>query len=74
MGEILRQLRYKAEQVVEVGRFYASSKTCSDCGYINTELALSDRTWICVGCGVIHDRDWNASKNIFQEGLRLVTA
>jgi transposase len=70
MGEVLRRLKYKAERLVEVSRWYASSKTCSDCGHINHELALSDRQWTCAGCGVLHGRDWNASKNILQEGLR----
>ena len=76
MGEVLRQLAYKAEmfgsQIVQVGRFYASSKTCNDCGYVNNELTLSDRTWTCQGCGVINQRDWNAAKNIEQEALRLI--
>ena len=74
MGEVLRQLAYKAQRVVKVGRFYASSKTCSDCGHVNQNLKLSDRRWVCVGCGVLHERDWNASKNILQEGLRLAAA
>jgi putative transposase len=43
MGEVLRQLAYKAQQFVAVGRFFASSKTCSDCGRQNLELTLSDR-------------------------------
>ncbi len=64
LGEFIRQIEYKSEafggHTVKVGRFYASSKTCNDCGYINKALALSDRTWLCQGCGVIHDRDWNA--------------
>lgn len=37
----------------KVGRFFASSKTCSDCGYINGQLTLADRKWACVRCGVI---------------------
>jgi putative transposase len=74
MGEVLRQLTYKAQRMVKVGRFYASSKTCSDCGCVNQELKLSDRQWVCAGCGVLHERDWNASKNILQEGLRLAAA
>ena len=76
MGEVLRQLTYKAEtfgsRIVKVGRFYASSKTCNDCGHINKELTLSDRTWTCQGCGTIQHRDWNAAKNIEQEALRLI--
>jgi putative transposase len=74
LGEVLRQLAYKAQRLVKVGRFYASSKTCSDCGHVNRELKLSDRKWVCASCGVLHERDWNASKNILHEGLRLTTA
>ncbi|MBV7337023.1 transposase [Chloroflexi bacterium TSY] len=78
MGEITRQLLYKSEwfggTVQQIGRFYASSKTCNACSHINQDLTLSDRQWTCTGCGVIHDRDWNAAKNIEQEALRLVYA
>lgn len=76
-GEFIRQIIYKSERfgsvVVKVGRFFASSKTCSDCGHVNRELQLSDRRWICSSCGVLHDRDWNASKNIEIEALRLAS-
>lgn len=75
LGEIGRQLQYKKAwfggTLQKVGRFYASSKTCNDCGYINKALVLSDRKWTCLGCGVINQRDWNAAKNIEQEALRL---
>lgn len=67
MGEVLRQLTYKAQRLVKVGRFYASSKTCSDCGHVSQSLTLSERRWVCTGCGVLHERDWNASKNILQK-------
>lgn len=70
MGETLRQLGYKSQQLIKVGRFYASSKICSECGHVNHNLTLSDRQWACIGCGALHDRDWNAAKNILQEGLR----
>lgn len=74
-GEIRRQLEYKTRwfggRAVRVGRFFASSKTCSECGQVNHDLALSDRQWICQDCDVIHDRDWDASKNIEVEALRL---
>jgi len=46
-------------------------KTCGDCGWINQELKLSDREWTCNSCGVIHDRDVNASRNILKEGLKI---
>lgn len=47
-----------------VDRFYPSSKTCHECGSINKGLKLSDREWVCEECGVIHDRDLNASLNL----------
>lgn len=58
--------------VYEVDRFFASSKLCSSCGEKHTALSLKDREWTCLGCGTIHDRDWNASINILQEGQRIV--
>ncbi len=78
-GEIKRQLRYKAEwygkQVVEAGRFYPSSQTCSCCGHREpTVKDLSVRRWVCPQCGAEHDRDVNAAKNILNEGLRLLSA
>lgn len=70
-------LRYKAEwygrELVEVDRFYASSRLCSACGWKNENLSLRDRSWICGGCGEEHDRDRNAAMNINREGLRLLS-
>ena len=45
-------------------RFYASSKTCCQCGSIKKDLKLSDRTYICSECGAVIDRDLNASINL----------
>lgn len=45
-------------------RFFPSSKLCSACGQVNHSLKLSDREWICLGCGTVHDRDHNAATNI----------
>jgi len=68
-------LRYKAEwyerEVIEVSRWFPSSKLCGACGYKNDELTLKDRTWVCPECGVIHDRDLNAAMNIRDEGIRI---
>ena len=60
--------------IVEVGRYYPSSKICSHCGHIHEGLGLKDRQWICPSCGIQHDRDVNASVNIHHEGLRLFVA
>ena len=68
-------LKYKAiwhnRTLINIDRFYPSSKTCSDCGYINHDLKLSDREWICIDCGVLHDRDFNAAINIENEGFKI---
>ncbi|MCW3819097.1 transposase [Micromonospora sp. DR5-3] len=72
-GQFRSMLEYKAQwygrEVVPVDRWLPSSKTCSACGWINTTLALNDRSWTCPGCGVEHDRDINAAKNILAAGL-----
>ena len=60
--------RNNYKQVVFVDRFYPSSKTCSNCGYKNQGLKLSDRFWTCPVCGEHHDRDLNAAVNILHEG------
>jgi putative transposase len=73
-AEMVRQLGYKAQQVVRVGSFYPSSKTCNACGVVNYDLTLSDRTWVCPACGATLDRDLNAARNIRDEGIRLAGA
>jgi transposase len=50
--------------IVTIGRFEPSSKTCSRCGYIKHDLTLKDREWLCPVCGEHHDRDVNAAINI----------
>jgi len=67
----LEQVAIKYNTVIQkVGRFYASSKTCT-CGVVNKELKLSDREWVCTSCGEINQRDFNAACRIREEGLRM---
>lgn len=67
-SEFVRQLEYKSEwygkHVLFIGRFEPSSKLCHKCGYVNSDLTLKDREWICPVCGEHHDRDVNAAINI----------
>ena len=69
-------LKYKLENegklLVKVDKWFPSSKKCNECGEINHELQLSDREWVCKSCGCVIDRDYNAAKNIRDEGLRLL--
>ena len=58
---------------IKVPRFYASSKLCSNCGYIYKDLTLSEREWKCPVCNVVHDRDRNASVNIQKKGYEMIT-
>ena len=75
-GEFRRILKYKSRwynrKIVFVNRFYPSSKTCHNCGYINKQLRLSDRKWKCPNCGSIIERDYNAALNILDEGIRII--
>ena len=72
-SKFVEVLTYKAnwndKEVIKVGRFFPSSKTCNSCGWINNSLTLNERTWTCK-CGLEVDRDLNAAKNILNEGLR----
>ena len=67
-GEFTRKLQYKSDwngdNIIYIGRFEPSSKTCSVCGYKKEDLKLSDRSWVCPQCGTKHDRDVNAAINI----------
>lgn len=77
-GEFVRQLEYKSlwhsKAFVKVDMFFPSSKRCSECGNINQALRLSDREWVCINCGTIHDRDINASTNIRDEGKKILNS
>ncbi|WP_278503485.1 IS200/IS605 family element RNA-guided endonuclease TnpB [Mitsuokella multacida] len=73
-SEFFRQLTYKTElhggELLKVDTFYPSSQTCSVCGYQNALAKdLSVREWDCPECGMHHDRDVNAAKNILRKAL-----
>ncbi len=73
-SEVRRQLAYKSDWygkiLVEVDRWYPSSKSCSHCWHILDRLRLDARRWRCPACGTWHDRDVNAARNLLAEGLR----
>ena len=76
-SEFIRQLEYKSIEhdsiVVKVPRMYASSQTCSICGYKNTKVKdLRIRDWKCPQCGALHNRDYNAAVNILNKGLEVL--
>lgn len=73
MSEILRQLKYKCSNFIEVDKYFPSSKTCSNCSSVNAELSLADRTYHCPACGHAINRDLNAALNLRKEGLRIYT-
>ena len=68
LSRFLTMLKYKAERrgvpITEADMFFASSKTCSNCGDKKTDLTLSDRTYHCTKCGFECDRDLNAAINL----------
>ncbi len=66
--------KQKGKAIVFVDKWFPSSKLCSECGWKNDNLTLSDREWVCVKCGCIHDRDYNASMNILREGTSSLSA
>ena len=74
-SQLLNFIQYKClwygKEFRQVDRFYASSKICSCCGTVHKDIvnSLSVREWICPDCGVHHDRDVNAAKNILIQAL-----
>jgi putative transposase len=70
--ELRFMLEYKAawygRTLVVVDRWFPSSKLCSVCGALQDTMPLNIREWVCA-CGVVHDRDVNAAKNVLAAGL-----
>ena len=66
--EFKRQIEYKCQrygiELLNIPTFYPSSKLCSQCGNIKKDLKLSDRVYHCDCCGLVIDRDYNASLNL----------
>ena len=71
--EFIRQMKYKCEfngiEFIQADRFYPSSKTCNCCGNVKKDLKLKDRVYVCKKCGLVIDRDKNASINLGNYGL-----
>lgn len=72
MNVLEDKARMNYKEVVKVDRWYASSKTCHECGYVYEGLTLSEREWKCPMCGAHHDRDVNAARNILSEGEKII--
>jgi IS605 OrfB family transposase len=81
LGKLLNLLDAKVEQrggqVIKVGRFFPSSKTCHCCGWKWEDMQLSDRVFLCQNPQCPYhqfeqDRDYNASLNILREALHLI--
>lgn len=68
----VNMLKYKGQwygcHIIEIDRWFPSSKRCHVCGYINDNLTLKDRSWLCPECNTDHDRDVNAAINILTFG------
>ena len=77
-GMFVFMLKYKlmeqGKQLVKIDKWFPSSKRCSVCGEVKKTLLLSERIYNCEFCGMILDRDYNASINIRNEGIRILMA
>lgn len=67
-----RKMETKGGYIMYVDKWFPSSKKCNICGYVNRELKLDDREWVCPECGTKHMRDHNSAVNLKIEGLRIL--
>lgn len=76
-GNLVSMLKYKAiwydRRLIQIDRWYPSSKTCNSCNHLMSEMDLSIREWTCPSCNEQHDRDINAAKNILRQGLNIMS-
>lgn len=72
---IVYKCEWNRKAFIQIDTFFPSSQLCNHCGYKNPEVKnLEVREWTCPVCGMYHDRDINAAKNILDEGLRIESA
>ena len=71
VDKITYKTQWYGRTLVQVDRFYPSSRLCHNCGHKYDGLLLSEREWVCESCGASHDRDVNAAMNVLDEALRL---
>ncbi len=71
IGMIKYKVKWYDKIMVQVDKFFPSSKLCSHCGYKYEGLTLSIRRWTCPDCGSVHDRDVNAAINILNEAKQI---
>lgn len=67
------KLKDRGKYFVKIDKWFPSSKTCRHCGYIHSDLKLSDREWTCPNCNELIERDYNAAINIKNEGFRILS-
>ena len=66
------KLKERGKKLIKINKWFPSSKTCSNCEEVKEQLSLSERTFQCIACQFVFDRDWNAAINIRNEGLRVL--
>lgn len=76
LGQLLRFFETKMQalggQAIFVNRFFPSTKKCSGCGHVKKRMPLKYRTYCCLKCGLVIDRDLNAAINLEREARRIL--